>query len=144
MTVLFSKKCELGIQAVLYLSIQSKEKLISSLEISEELGVPKEFVSKVLQSLTNHEIVGSKKGNTGGFYLKKDAGVIRLIDIVNAIDGLRMFSNCVLGFKGCSVDTPCPVHEKWGKLRNDAYAMLSNQTLADLRDTTKNKIESIK
>ncbi len=144
MTVIFSKKCELGLQAVLFLSTQPKETLFSSFDISKELNVPKEFVSKVLQSLTKSGIVDSKKGNNGGFFLAKDPGAVRLIDIVKAIDGLGLFQNCVLGFKGCSVDKPCPVHHKWGKLRNETYSMLSNETLADLRDSTINKLKSIK
>ncbi|MBE2189272.1 MAG: Rrf2 family transcriptional regulator [Desulfobulbaceae bacterium] len=144
MTVIFSKKCELGLQAVLYLSAFPKNTLFSALEISEKINAPKEFVSKILQTLTSSGIVGSKKGNSGGFYLKIDPGSVRLIDVVSAIDGLDLFRNCVLGFPGCSVDEPCPVHESWGKLRNETYTMLSNQTLAELRDITVNKINSLK
>ena len=85
--------------------------------ISHQLDVPKEFVSKVLQTLTKSGIVGSRKGKSGGFYLERHPGQIRLIDIVLAIDGLEVFHKCVLGFRGCSLEEPCPVHGKWGKLR---------------------------
>ncbi len=144
MTVIFSKKCELGLQAVLYLSAFPKNTLFSATEIAEKINAPKEFVSKILQTLTTSGIVGSKKGNNGGFYLKIDPGSVRLIDVVASIDGLEIFRNCVLGFPGCSVDEPCPVHETWGKLRNETYNMLSSQTLSELRDTTINKIKSLK
>lgn len=144
MTVIFSKKCELGLQAVLYLSAFPKNTLFSATEIAEKINVPKEFVSKILQTLTTSGIVGSKKGNSGGFYLKIDPGSVRLIDIVASIDGLEVFRNCVLGFPGCSVDEPCPVHDNWGKLRNETYNMLSSQTLSELRDKTINKINSLK
>lgn len=143
MTVIFSKKCELAIQAVLFLSIKEEKQLTSAFEISKKLDVPKEFVSKVLQTLTRYDIVGSKKGKSGGFYLAKQASKIRLLDIVEAIDGLDVFKKCVLGFPGCSSEAPCPVHDKWGKLRDEAYKMLSNQTLAELRDKTQKKIKYI-
>ena len=81
MTVLFSKKCELGLQAVLFLSIKKKKLIFNATEVSNELKVPKEFVSKVLQILTDSGIVGSKKGKNGGFYLAKRPSDIRLIDI---------------------------------------------------------------
>ena len=126
MTVFFSKACELGIQAVLFLSIKKEKVIFNAIEISQELKVPKEFVSKVLQTLTNSGIVGSKKGKSGGFYLAKSPSQIKLIDIVEAIDGLDLFKSCVLGFPGCSHEKPCPVHDKWGKLRDEAYKMLSN------------------
>ena len=140
MTVIFSKKCELGLQAVLFLSIKKQNVIVSAIEISQELKVPKEFVSKVLQILTESGIVGSKKGKNGGFYLAKRPSNIKLIDIVVAIDGLELFNTCVLGFPGCSVAEPCPVHDKWGKLREEAYKMLSEETLEQLKGKTLNKI----
>jgi Rrf2 family iron-sulfur cluster assembly transcriptional regulator len=143
MTVIFSKKCELALQAVLFLSTQDSKKAFSATQISEKLGVPKEFVSKVLQQLAIEGIVGSKKGKNGGFFLKRPANSIHLIDIVLAIDGLDVFHKCVLGFKGCSMDNPCPVHEKWGKLRDETYRMLSEETLAELCDKTIVKIEGL-
>ncbi|MEG8947915.1 RrF2 family transcriptional regulator [Rosettibacter firmus] len=140
MTVFFSKACELGIQAVLYLSIKKQNVIVSADEISQELKVPKEFVSKILQKLTYHGITGSKKGKGGGFYLAKNPGNIRLIDIIEAIDGLDIFKSCVLGFPGCSNENPCPVHDKWGKLREEAYKMFSEETLSQLKEKTIQKI----
>jgi Rrf2 family protein len=143
MTVFFSKACELGLQAVLFLSIKKEKLIFNAEEISKELKVPKEFVSKVLQILTNSGIVGSKKGKSGGFYLAKSPAQIKLIDIVEAIDGLDIFRSCVLGFPGCSHEKPCPVHDKWGRLRDDAYKMLSDETLEQLKEKTILKITSL-
>lgn len=144
MTVIFSKKCELGVQAALYLSILDKDVCISAKQISEELNVPREFVSKVLQLLRPSGIVGSKKGKSGGFYLQKDSKKIRLIDIVKALDGLETFNKCALGFPDCSPSKPCPVHDKWGKLREETLRMLSEETLYELRKKTIKKISDIK
>ena len=143
MTVIFSKTCELGLQAVLFLSIKKEKRIFTAAEVSKELKVPKEYVSKVMQILTDSGIIGSKKGKNGGFYLAKSPSNIKLIDIVEAIDGLEIFSSCVLGFPGCSSDNPCPVHEKWGKLRDDAYKMLSTETLEQLKEKTLHKLVSL-
>lgn len=143
MTVIFSKKCELGLQAVLFLSTREFGTIFSALEISEKLQVPKEFIAKVLQGLTEFGIVSSKKGKNGGFSLGKPANQIRLIQIIEAIDGLEVFNHCVLGFRDCSSTHPCPVHHKWGKLRDEALQMLTVETLADLREQSLNKILSI-
>lgn len=143
MTVFFSKACELGIQAVLYLSTKEEKAIISADEISQELKVPKEFVSKILQKLTYYGIAGSKKGKGGGFYLAKNPNNIRLIDIIAAIDGLDIFKSCILGFPGCSNENPCPVHDKWGKLREEAYKMLSEESLTQLKEKTLQKILSL-
>ena len=142
MTVFFSKSCELGIQAVLFLSVKEL-RIYNAEEVSKELKVPKEFVSKVMQILTNSGIVGSKKGKSGGFFLAKKPAKIKLIDIVEAIDGLDIFNSCILGFPGCSNGTPCPVHHKWGKIREEALKMLSKETLENLKEKTVNKIVNL-
>ena len=143
MTVIFSKKCELALQAVLFLSIKKDQIIFNSKEVSDELKVPKEFVSKMLQTLTDSGIVGSKKGKNGGFYLARRPSQIRLVEIVEAIDGLGVFQNCVLGFPNCGNDHPCPVHDQWGKIRDDAYNMLKQETLEQFKEKTLKKITSL-
>lgn len=143
MTVIFSKKCEYGLQAVLYMAAKEPGCVCPSDEIADKLQIPKEFVSKILQSLTESGIVDSKKGKSGGFLLAKHPSKIRLIDIVTAIDGLDLFNRCVLGFPQCSPDQPCPVHDKWGELRTKAYEMLTDETLDKFKEKTLNKISKI-
>ncbi len=141
MTVIFSKKCEYGLQAILYLAAKEAEDVIRVDVIAEELKIPKEFVSKILQSLREHGIIESKKGKAGGFILAKNPNKIRLIDVVEAIDGLEVFNSCVLGFPSCSPDHPCAVHNKWGKLRTEAYNMLSDETIDRFKEKTLNKLK---
>lgn len=143
MTVLFSKKCEIGLQAVLYLSTEEDGELFNALQVSEKVKQPKEFVSKVLQILTVSGIIGSKKGKNGGFFLAKAASEIRLIEIVEAIDGREVFEKCVLGFPECGDTHPCPVHNTWGKIRDEAYNMLKEETLLDFKLKTFNKIATL-
>jgi len=143
MTVIFSKKCEYGLQAVLYLAAQISREVIPAEVIANKLSIPKEFVSKILQSLTENGIVISQKGKSGGFALAKDPKKIKLIDIVVAIDGLSMFNSCVLGFPNCNPDNPCPLHDKWGELRTKAYAMLSDENLDQFREKTLRKISNL-
>lgn len=143
MTVIFSKKCEYGMQAVLYLASLEAGTVVPAEKISGVLKIPREFISKILQNLRNSGIICSSKGKAGGFCLAKHPSEIKLIDIVEAIDGLEMFSSCVLGFPECSPDTPCPVHNKWGTLRDQAYQMLTSETLDKLKEKTLNKINTL-
>jgi Rrf2 family protein len=141
MTVIFSKKCEYGLQAVLYMAANEEGCVCPADLISEKLKIPKEFVSKILQSLTESGIIESKKGKSGGFMLAKHPSKIRLIDIVEAIDGLDIFNKCVLGFPDCSANNPCPVHNQWGKLRDKAYDMLASETIDKFKKKTIEKIK---
>jgi Rrf2 family iron-sulfur cluster assembly transcriptional regulator len=143
MTVIFSKKCEYGIQAVLYLAAREKGTLVSAEEISKVLKIPREFVSKILQSLRESGLILSSKGKSGGFTLAKDPSRVKLLDVVAAIDGLDMFDNCVLGFPECTPTHPCPVHDTWGTLRTQAYDMLNSETIDKLKEQTLHKISSL-
>lgn len=143
MTVIFSKKCEYGMQAILYLAAHDKGNLVSAEEISNALKIPREFISKILQSLRDSGLISSSKGKSGGFSLAKPASRIKLIDVVAAIDGLEMFDSCVLGFPECSPTHPCPVHNTWGTLRNQTYDMLTSETIDKLKEKTLSKISSL-
>lgn len=143
MTVIFSKKCEYGMQAILYLAAREKGTLVSAEEISKVLKIPREFVSKILQSLRESGLISSSKGKSGGFSLAKPASRIKLIDVVSAIDGLEMFDSCVLGFTECSPTNPCPVHNTWGQLRTQTYDMLTSETIDKLKEKTLDKIRSL-
>lgn len=129
MSSFFSKKCEYGLQAVLYLAAQDKEPLCSAEEIAGKLNIPKEFTSKILQDLTEKGIITSRKGRVGGFKLSADASELKLIDIVEAIDGLDIFKNCIMGYQNCNGDKKCPVHNEWTKVVDQTYEMLSKQSI---------------
>lgn len=129
MSSFFSKKCEYGLQAILYLAAKNKESLCSAEEISSKLNIPKEFTSKILQDLVEKGIIISRKGRVGGFKLAKDAVQIKLIDIVEAIDGLDIFKNCVMGFQNCNNQKKCPVHKEWMEVIGKAYKMLSRGSI---------------
>ncbi len=96
-----------------------------------------------MQSLTESGIIESKKGKSGGFKLAMHPSNIKLIDIVEAIDGLESFNTCVLGFPECTPEKPCPVHDQWGELRAKALEMLSSETIDKFKERTLNKINNI-
>lgn len=143
MAIIFSKKCEYGIQGVLYLALKGLNTVTPVEEIAAHLDIPREFISKILQGLTANKIIGSKKGKNGGFYLAKPSNKIKLYDVVVAIDGDGIFSQCVLGFPDCSGEYPCPVHDEWSKLIKDTYLMLNSQTVDHFKDKVTRKIHSI-
>jgi rrf2 family protein (putative transcriptional regulator) len=140
MTVLFSKKAEIGIKAILYLSTKNVNEIIDVGVISQELNLPKLFTAKILQQLAREKIIGSKKGKFGGFYITETSMNTKLIKIIEVLDGLEMFGKCMFGFPNCSDDEPCPVHSFWGEIRDKMYKMFSEISLSDMKDDTLIKI----
>lgn len=134
MNSFFSKKCEYGLQAILFLAVLDENYICSSEEISNKLNIPKEFTSKILQSLTENGLVESRKGKAGGFKLAKKTSEIKLFDIVEAIDGIDIFNNCVMGFTNCTKDKKCLLHDEWQEIIDKAYNMLNLETIDHFKE----------
>jgi len=131
---MFSKSCEYGLRAVLYIALQSSmQKKVSLTAISEEIDSPQAFTAKVLQQLTKSKIIESTKGPYGGFFIKKNnLKNIKLSDVVKVLDGDRIYTGCGLGLKHCDSESPCPLHYKFIEIREQLKDMLENTLLESL------------
>lgn len=131
---MFSKACEYGIKATIYIAVKSmRQERVSLKEIAEEVNSPVAFTAKILQSLAKSGIIDSLKGPTGGFQIEEPKiDTIKLHDIVHAIDGDKIFVGCGLGLEQCDASQPCPVHEKFVGIRDNLKIMLQNTSLYEL------------
>jgi Rrf2 family iron-sulfur cluster assembly transcriptional regulator len=131
---MFSKACEYGIKASIFIAINSYEnKRVSPKEIAKEINSPQAFTAKILQDLVRHKIINSVKGAYGGFEINKnELKYIKLSQIVKAIDGDKIYNGCGLGLETCDENHPCPVHEKFKDIRNELKHMLENTSLEEL------------
>jgi Rrf2 family protein len=143
---MFSKACQYGIKAAIFIAVKSQEKSRVNLnDISKEINSPIAFTAKVLQILTKKGIIDSVKGATGGFEIKNDQlDKIMISQIVDSIDGNTIYTNCGLGFGNCSENKPCSVHFKFKHIREDLKIMLETTSLLDLSNNINNKLAFIK
>lgn len=131
---MFSKACEYGIRAAIFIAEQSLlNNKVSKVVIAKAIDSPVEFTAKTLQILTKAGIVNSDRGPHGGFYFNQNQlHSIFLSDIVSLIDGNGIYENCGLGLKECSEDQPCPVHSQFKAIRSNLKKMLEHSSLYDL------------
>ena len=128
--MILSKTCDHAIRATLYVAMHPDRDYVPIREIASELGISFHFLTKILQILTQKDIMASFRGPNGGVTLTRPAAEIQLKEIVLAIDGDRLFTGCVIGLDQCNDDHPCPLHEKWSSARKDLDALFSTMTLA--------------
>ncbi|RIV67641.1 RrF2 family transcriptional regulator [Flagellimonas aequoris] len=131
---MFSKACEYGIRAAVYIALQSLDgRRVSVNEIAEEIDSPLAFTAKILQQLSKSKVIHSVKGPTGGFEIERtDMDHVKLSKIVHAIDGDEIFVGCGLGLKECNAQKPCPLHDKFVDIRNNLKNMLEQTSLYEL------------
>lgn len=133
-TRMFSKSCEYGIKATLYVMQKSLlGQRVSLNDIAEAIDSPTAFTAKVLQSLSKNKIIQSIKGYYGGYEVTREKiDKLTLFDIVHAIDGDPIYNGCGLGMKECNASMPCPIHNEFAEVRDSLKKMLRSTYVKDL------------
>jgi Rrf2 family protein len=112
---------------------------LSTKALAEFHGVPKEYLSKALQSLSQAGLVQTTLGPTGGYRLARPAREITFLDVVEAVEGKgRSFvcnnirANNPCRPEGFCDERPCGIARvMWAA--DDAWrASLSRTTLAEV------------
>lgn len=109
-------------------------KLVLARDIAERTGIPKPYLSKMLNELQHAGLVVGKRGYRGGLLLSRPATAITLFDIVTAIDGDEWCHRCFLGLPNCGGDCPCPMHAFWGDERQRIKQMLESLNLERIKE----------
>lgn len=131
---MFSKACEYGIRASIYIAEQSMlDKKVSLKDLSKAIDSPEAYTSKILQLLAKNKLINSEKGPSGGFHMdKKELDHVYLSHIVFAIDGDQIYKGCGLGLKKCNEKQPCPVHNQFKSIRDELKTMLESTSIKSL------------
>lgn len=130
--MIYSKASEYAVRACVDLARRPAGELVSVKQIARQEHIPLWFLAKILQELADRRLLRSRKGPAGGFTLGLDPNKIRLLDIVQALDGIACYEQCAMGHKECSEFHPCPMHTVWKDLRLRILDYLRRNTIGDL------------
>lgn len=143
---MFSKSCEYGIRASIYVAKHSlKNRRVSLKEVALHTASPPAFMAKILQKLVRTEVLSSLKGPTGGFFVPLEkVEKVSLLSIVLAMDGDGIFEDCTLGLRKCDGQKPCPMHFKFIKIREEMRETLGNTSLKSLAEDVSEGVTFLK
>lgn len=110
------------------------DKLIKVADISDRLGVTKQNVFKIVHILSHAGFVAAVRGPSGGVRLAKPATVIKVGDVVRAIEETR-FQVEGGGAKGGS--RVAPINAMFDDALTAFITVLDQHTLAELAETRK-------
>ena len=116
---MLSTTSEYALRALAYLAAQPPGTALLGRDLAKAADVPANYLSKILLTLRNADLVDTTRGLTGGYRLHKRAEEIFLIDVVELFDGVsRTKPACFLRHqKPCSSETPCHAHSLWGDVQ---------------------------
>ncbi|MFW9895453.1 MAG: RrF2 family transcriptional regulator [Candidatus Thorarchaeota archaeon] len=84
---IFSKKVKYGLAALLELAKNYDLGYIQIKDIASQQKIPQNYLEQLLSILKKAGLVKSMRGSQGGYKLNKNANKIKVIDIIEVLDG---------------------------------------------------------
>lgn len=115
--MIFNKSTEYSFKVLLYMNNVNGKEYLSVGDIASAINIPKEYLAKILQRLSNKGFVNSKRGKGGGFKILKTKSEINLKEVINLFDNKNFYSKCLIGlFDNCS-ECKCSIHIHWENVK---------------------------
>lgn len=127
---MFKLETRYALHAVVVLA--EHDTLVPNARLAERLGVSLPMVAKIMNRLVQAEVVVSRPGPGGGYALARNAGEIRLAEVVAPTEGDGWGQSCLLGLAACDDANPCALHGAWGRLREHIQTMLRERSVAEM------------
>jgi len=112
-----------------YLAMQPKGACVGAAEIAANIDAPPNYLGKLLQTLGTAGLLKSHKGRGGGFELARSAKKISLYAVLDPIERLGDRPACFFGWKKCSDEKPCSMHDVWKSRRESMHSLLKEVSI---------------
>ncbi len=126
-----TKKADYGLIALKHLSI-ARTGSASAKEIADSYSIPLPLLAKVLQKLAKQGFLRSEQGTNGGYRLAREAARINALEVIRAIDGPIILTNCFTAHGACGLTERCNVREPLRKIHEGILGLLESITIADM------------
>jgi Rrf2 family cysteine metabolism transcriptional repressor len=127
-----STRARYGLRAAVDLAENYEGSPLSMAEIAERHGISRKYLHAILSLLKTAGYVRSERGTTGGYALSRKPSEIRVIDILEALEGSVTLVDCVHDASLCERAELCVTREVWRDLSKAIRDVLSGSTLQDL------------
>jgi Rrf2 family transcriptional regulator, iron-sulfur cluster assembly transcription factor len=128
--MIYSRSAEYAIRSFVHLARVPDGQFAMARHIAEQEKIPVHFLAKILQELTRKGLLRSNKGPSGGFSLRVPASQIRLLDLVEALDGPALAES--LHHAPWTLDS-------WKDLHSRIMDYLERNTIADVAEALDHK-----
>ena len=117
-----------ALRAMGFLAAHNTGKLVHSALIAKEMNIPHNFLSKILNRLSQTDLIHAVRGRGGGVKLSRPASEILLYDVVNLFMKIDDVNKCLLGMHACN--GTCGLHVRW-QIVSEQFEKLLNDTTID-------------
>lgn len=106
--------------------------LLSASEVADRTGLEPPTVAKVLKPLAQAGLVEGFRGVRGGYRLARAPRAMRLIDVIEAMEGPVAVTECTVHSGQCGLEASCGMRSNWRRINDLIAGALDNVTLHDL------------
>lgn len=110
----------------------SSGEVLSATEIAERAGLEATTVSKVLKPLAQAGLVEGFRGAHGGYRLARPAVHVRLIEVIEAMEGPLAVTECSVHDGNCGIESSCGMRRNWRRINDVIVQSLRGITLQDM------------
>ncbi len=133
---MLSKKSQYAFKALTYLTEKYDQGPVLISEIARKKKIPLKFLENILLELKKADILDSKKGKGGGYFLKQRPDKIKVATIIRLVNGPIAMLPCVSLYfyercKNCN-EKHCGLHDMMIEVRDATLNIVENRTLTDL------------
>lgn len=137
---LISKKARYALHGLAYIAHrEGEDELVRFDEIlrylrayAPRLTLSPSYLAKLFQEISRAGLVEAVPGPSGGYQLARPAEQIRLLEIVDVLDGSAMTRCCLLSVGECSQRRHCGVGDITHEAEAAFYKVLEKETVASL------------
>lgn len=129
-SMLLSQTAIYALRAIGFIARNGQGRPVLSSQLSEQLEIPQNYLSKIMHRLVQAGYLISKRGTNGGFILAKQADKIAIKDIVSLFMNIRQFDQCFLGEIKCN--GTCRLHDQWKPIIGEFKKLISNNSIDKL------------
>ena len=119
--------------------------LVTAKYLAKQFHIPQEIMGKVLQVLKRHNLLNSVQGVNGGYLLEKPLDKIRLLEVIEALDGPVNLVSCSSGrFCDCDQLINCNIKTPMEIIQNELAQFFYSITLGDIQKRYSNIVEMLR
>jgi Rrf2 family protein len=127
-----STKGRYGVRALLDIALHHDESPVQLKDIAERQQISLSYLEQLIAPLVAAGLLKSARGAHGGVSLAMPARDIRLLDVVQALEGSLAPVHCVDEPEICPRAKACVTRDVWVEVKDAVESVLGSITLADL------------
>lgn len=132
--MLISASATHALRAVAWLAAHGRDEAVLGRELARAVGVPADYLAKVLGQLARKGVLKASRGVRGGYRLARPAARIRLIQVVEPFEGQSTRPGCLMRpGHPCREAGACAAHQGWSGVKVAYSDFLEKTTVADIQ-----------